>query len=194
MPTNAVGSVTSAQSATTAERGLGSLKSEDFFRILVTELQNQDPFEPAKTADMISQVSQIRNIELSKNLTDTLSLLSERQQTLGVAELIGKFVTATRTAEDGAQTEIAGIVTGVQMTADGTAVLELDTGETVLSQELTYVTSLEMLEAMNAVSNGNTNKANATKSTTAVSAVPAATEPSEPAGLLGWFQRLFLGK
>lgn len=193
MPTNAVSSVTSAQTATVAERGLGSLKSEDFFRILVTELQNQDPFEPAKTDDMISQVSQIRNIELSKNLTDTLSLLSERQQTLGVAELIGKFVTATRTAEDGSQTEIAGIVTGVQMTSDGTAVLELDTGETVLSKELTYVTSLEMLEAMNAVQAAKTDKTDTNKSTTAAQAAASA-ETAQPDGLLGWLQRLFLGK
>ncbi len=56
MSTTAVTSATSA-AQTVFDRGLSGLKSEDFFNILVTELKQQDPFEPAKTADMIGQVS-----------------------------------------------------------------------------------------------------------------------------------------
>lgn len=127
-------------------RGLGGMTSEDFFKILVTEMQNQDPFEPANTADMISQVSQIRSIELSSKLTDTLDLLTGQQRIGGASELIGKYVQAITIAVDGSQTLHEGVVTGVSFTADGLAVLELDTGEAVPATAVVRITTLDAVE------------------------------------------------
>src|SRR5438046_7481936 len=84
----------SASAGTQPPAGLQSLQSQDFFKMLITELQQQDPLQPAKTQDMIGQVSQIRSIELSKQLTDTLGVLSRQQRTSGASELLGKFVSA----------------------------------------------------------------------------------------------------
>jgi len=142
MQTAAVGATRSTE-ATGAGRDLNALRSEDFFRLLVTELKQQDPFEPAKTADMIGQVSQIRTIELSKQLTDTLSELSRQQRTAGASDLLGKFVVATVTASDGSVSEVKGIVTGVRFDPDGTAVLELDTGQAVRAADVTRITSAQ---------------------------------------------------
>lgn len=142
MQTPAVGATRSTE-ATGAGRDLNALRSEDFFRLLVTELKQQDPFEPAKTADMVSQVSQIRTIELSKQLTDTLSELSRQQRTAGASDLLGKFVVASVKASDGTVSEVKGIVTGVRFDPDGTAVLELDTGQAVRAADVTHVTSGE---------------------------------------------------
>lgn len=129
------------------QRGLASMKSEDFFRILVSEMQNQDPFEPTKTADMISQVSQIRGIEQSDKLTTTLDHMTQQQRTAGASDLIGRFVHAIVSAADGSAQAISGVVTGVEFAPDGTAMLELDTGSQVRTADVVLVTTPEAAEA-----------------------------------------------
>jgi flagellar basal-body rod modification protein FlgD len=141
--------------STTTDRGVGAMKSEDFFKLLITELKQQDPLEPSKTADMIGQVSQIRSIELSKNMTDALTQLSQQQHTTGTSELLGKYITATVKAADGTASELAGIVTGVRFGSEG-AVLELDTGQTVLANDVTRVTTAENAPATDPSATGTT--------------------------------------
>ncbi|MFO0839157.1 MAG: flagellar hook capping FlgD N-terminal domain-containing protein [Phycisphaerae bacterium] len=147
MSTTAVGGVGGAASdvasAGRSSRGITSLRSEDFFKILVTELQHQDPLAPSKTADMISQVSQIRSIENSAQLETTLDSLVRNQRSAGASDLIGKFVTATSTDENGTTQSFEGVVTGVRLTADGPAVLELDTGATVPISQVQQVMTPE---------------------------------------------------
>lgn len=149
MQTSAIGQTPGTVGPTPAS-GLSGLESEDFFRILVSELKQQDPFEPAKTADMISQVSQIRSIELSGQLTKTLEQMTHQQRVSGVGELIGKYVMAAFSAPDGSEVTIEGVVTGVRFGADGVAVLELDTGQLVRADDVTWITTLEALEAIGA--------------------------------------------
>ena len=48
-----------APSAAAPRRDVKSLQSEDFFKLLITELQQQDPLEPSKTEDMIGQVDAV---------------------------------------------------------------------------------------------------------------------------------------
>ncbi len=130
------------------QSGLQSLKSEDFFQILVTELQQQDPFEPTKTSDMVAQVSDIRSIELSQQLSETLGRLADQQQTAGVSDLIGKFVVSAQDTGEGEQNLVAGIVTGVRFASDGSTLLELDTGQSVLASEVDQIIAPELVEAM----------------------------------------------
>jgi flagellar hook assembly protein FlgD len=92
---------------------------------------------------MISQVSQIRGIELSGQLTDTLSNMTQSQRTAGASDLIGRYVSAAVPQGDGSQADVRGVVTGVRFNPDGTAVLELDTGESVLASQVTRVTTPE---------------------------------------------------
>ena len=144
--TTGIDSTTALTTRQTTDRSVSSMSSEDFFKLLVTELKQQDPLEPAKTADMVNQVAQIRSIELSKNLTDTLGLLSKQQNTSGAGELLGKYVSATTKDTDGKDVVTAGIVTGVTFGSDG-AVLELNTGQTVRSNDVTYITTAENAKA-----------------------------------------------
>lgn len=149
METGAVGSGTSTAPTThtRTDRGLGSLKSEDFFRLLVTELQQQDPLEPTKTADMIGQVSQLRSIEISGRLTEALDSISRNQRTTGTGELLGKYVFATTEGADGTNQIVSGVVAGVSFNETGDALLELDTGQTVSASNVQRVTTLQQAEA-----------------------------------------------
>jgi len=147
MQTSAIGQTLGTAGPTPAS-GLSGLESKDFFRILVSELKQQDPFEPAKTADMISQVSQIRSIELSGQLTKTLEQMTRQQRVSGAGELIGKYVMATISTPDGSVATIEGVVTGVRFGADGVVVLELDTGQLLRADDVTWITTLEALDAV----------------------------------------------
>ena len=142
MEISAIGAAPSA----TRQRGLASLSSEDFFKILVTEMQNQDPFEPSDSADIINQVSQIRTIEQSDKLTRTLDMLTQQQRMGGSTELIGKFIQAIATGHDGSEMLYEGVVTSVCFNLDGSAVLELDTGLAVSANDVVRVTTLEEIE------------------------------------------------
>lgn len=147
-----------------AQRGLASLASEDFFKILVTEMQNQDPFEPSDSSDLISQVSQIRTIEQSDTLTRTLDLLTQQQRLGGVTGLIGKFVQAIAVGPDGNQALYEGIVTSVFFNANGSAVLELDTGQAVPADAVVRVTTLDEVELALAQSEQNSDADDQTES------------------------------
>ena len=104
MEISAIGVGTPTPRASTG-RGLSALKSEDFFKLLVTEMRNQDPLEPSNTEDVISQVSQIRTIEQSTKRTDTLDQMTQQQRIGGASALIGKYVQAIQTGPDGATPE-----------------------------------------------------------------------------------------
>jgi flagellar basal-body rod modification protein FlgD len=139
----------------TRDQGAAALKSEDFFKLLITEMKQQDPLQPTKTADMISQVSQIRNIELSSQLAESLDQLSKTQRTSVGSALIGKFVTAHIGASNGSVSEVSGIVTGVRFDSDGTAYLELDTGSVVKAEDVVRVASADEAPAGLAALLGN---------------------------------------
>ncbi len=140
MPTTPISPFTPAAAPRT-DRAVTGLGSADFFKLLVTELRQQDPLQPTKTADMIGQVSQIRNIELSQQLTDTLAQLSRQQRTTAAGDLLGKHVTAALTNEDGDDEVVGGVVTGIRFDSDGGAVLELDSGRAVPAASVTRISA-----------------------------------------------------
>lgn len=139
MTTDTVGSATSASGTLTQGSGLSGMKSEDFFRLLVTEMQQQDPLEPSKTSDMIGQVSQIRSIELSNSLTTALDAMVTQQRAFGTSELIGKYIQADTINADGEPLTVDGVVTAARFNPDGQAVLELDNGLAVAARDVVLV-------------------------------------------------------
>ena len=53
----------SGQTNTTTGNRFAELSTEDFMRVLFTELQNQDPLKPQDSSKMLEQLSSLRNIE-----------------------------------------------------------------------------------------------------------------------------------
>lgn len=67
-----------------------SLGKDDFLRILVTQMQNQDPMQPMQDKDFIAQMAQFSSVEQLVNMSDQLTAL---RQNLGMASsMIGKTV------------------------------------------------------------------------------------------------------
>ena len=111
-----------------------ALKTEDFIKMMITQLQQQDPMEPAKNEQLLAQMSQIGQLQSSTQLQESLKGIVQQNQIGAAAGLIGKSVKGV----DADNNEIAGLVTSVRVTDDG-AELELDNGKAL---SLSRVTSI----------------------------------------------------
>ncbi len=84
------------------DQGFNALDSEAFMKLLITQLQNQDPTEPTSNEALLTQLSQMRSLQASVELEDTIKLLSNSQSSAATAafasssaSLIGRYITAT---------------------------------------------------------------------------------------------------
>jgi len=140
---NANQTITQVQSPTT--HGFSDLDSEDFFGLLIAQLQNQDPLKPTDNQQLLSQMSSIRQMEQSATLNKSLTALASEQRFGATAGLIGHYVAGTVTDSGGNSIEVQGVVTGVQFNRNGEAVLELHNGKTLPASSVDLVTLVENL-------------------------------------------------
>jgi flagellar basal-body rod modification protein FlgD len=68
------------------------LDIDSFLKLLISELQNQDPLDPMENSEMVAQIGQIREIGATDQLTQTLSNLSSSQELVTASGLIGRQV------------------------------------------------------------------------------------------------------
>jgi|SRR4051794_13956007 flagellar basal-body rod modification protein FlgD len=94
----------------------GDIGKDDFLKLLVGQLQHQDPMQPSDDNQFIGQMAQFSQLEQQTN-TATATDQLVRASTLG---LIGRTVTYTD-----AVTKVprSGVVTGVELGTDGAASL-----------------------------------------------------------------------
>src|SRR3954451_5492148 len=97
----------------------GTLGKDDFLKLLVGQLQHQDPMEPANDTEFIGQMAQFSALEQESNTADSTSQMAEQLGRTGALGLIGKTVTYT----DAAGATHTGAVEQVDIGKDGTATL-----------------------------------------------------------------------
>ena len=68
------------------------LTSEDFMKIMFTELTNQDPLEPQDSQALLEQINTLRSIESSTQLMDQLSQLVQQNQFSVAGTMVGKSI------------------------------------------------------------------------------------------------------
>lgn len=107
-------SLVGSDSILAQDNAFGKLKAEDFIAMLVTQLQNQDPFSPTENQDLLAQMSEIRSLEATSQMTETFSELLVQQRLAAGAALIGKTITG-RTADGQA---VVGVVDRVSVEGD----------------------------------------------------------------------------
>lgn len=102
------------------------MSSDDFMKIVLSELSKQDPLKPNDTSALIQQISQIRSIQSDIDLSSTLKSLVKDDQFSTAAGLIGVNVSGLNEQS----LRVSGIVTAVSRT-DAGAVLTLHSGDRV---------------------------------------------------------------
>ena len=90
-----VSSVTSAASSTTSSSSNNTLGQDDFLTLLVAQLQNQDPLNPADATEFTAQLAQYSQLEQLFNLNDAMEELTSttaKSQSISALNLIGQEV------------------------------------------------------------------------------------------------------
>ncbi len=112
------------------------LSTEQFIKIMITEMANQDPFDPQDSSALLEQISSIRNIESQLVLQEKLDSLVLQNQLATAGTLIGQTVSGLNTLNQ----IVTGVVTSMRI-VDGKAVLGLDTGASLAFDRVTSQTS-----------------------------------------------------
>lgn len=73
---------------------LNDLQLDDFLNLMIAELQNQDPLNPLENDELIAQISQIREVGATEQLTETLNSVLLGQNVASATNLIGADVVA----------------------------------------------------------------------------------------------------
>ena len=94
--------------------GLNDIDLNDFLKLMLTELQNQDPLNPTDNAALLQQVGELRGISSNDQLVSTLKGFSNTQELTTASSLIGKTV---KGLDIGAK-EVSGEVTSVSVKID----------------------------------------------------------------------------
>jgi len=84
----------SSAAATSALNEQGVLDKDDFLKLLLTELQHQDPTDPMDSDKILTQTSQLATLESARNTQDALEKLSkamEKDTSYGAINAIGKM-------------------------------------------------------------------------------------------------------
>src|SRR5258707_4240413 len=103
--------VSTAPSQNQVRSTKNQLNTDDFIKMMVTQLQNQDPLEPAKNQELLAQMSQIGQLQSSSDLTDSLKGLTTQNQIGAASSLIGKKVEGLDDQND----PVDGVVSGVRV-------------------------------------------------------------------------------
>src|SRR6056297_3192169 len=103
MPIGAAGAVNSQ--AAPNDQAIGNqvkkeLDRDAFFKLLITQLQNQDPLKPMEDKEFIAQMAQFSSLEQMNNMNENMNKFMDVQKINKNSALIGKTVEKEVTEND----------------------------------------------------------------------------------------------
>jgi flagellar basal-body rod modification protein FlgD len=133
--TGANGAVTdSSSSQAGSANSLDNVDTSQFLKMMLTEMQNQDPLNPMQTSQIMDELGQMQQITASNKLTSTLDAMALGQSLSNATSLIGKNIDGI----DDSGNPAAGVVSKVSVANNaakiyvGSQVLSLNNVQDVL--------------------------------------------------------------
>ncbi|WP_044337397.1 flagellar hook assembly protein FlgD [Rossellomorea aquimaris] len=136
------------------EGGKDILGKDDFLKILMTQLQNQDPLNPMQDKDFIAQMATFSSLEQMTNLTQTMEKFVDNQsqtQLISYNQFVGKQVTWHKIieSEEGDAPDIQegqGFVKGVRYKGDSVEFI-MEDGTILTPGNISQVNTTDTTEA-----------------------------------------------
>lgn len=121
------------------QTGSSTLGKDDFLKILMTQLQNQDPLNPMQDKDFVAQMATFSSLEQMTNLNSSMDSFIksvEQNQFMQASSMIGKTVTYA----DDQNNEYTAVVKSV-LFKDGSTSFQLDDAQktTITSGQITKI-------------------------------------------------------
>jgi flagellar basal-body rod modification protein FlgD len=148
---------TTPTSATSSSAALNTMTGGDFLKLMIQQLQQQDPMNPTDSSALLTQMSQISNLQSNAAMVSSLSGLTLQQSIGAGGNLIGKTISGI----DDSGNQLEGVVTSVKV-KNKKVRLELDSGHDLPMENVTQIAAssatnltaaqLQQLLAANAVS------------------------------------------
>tara|TARA_B110000003_G_scaffold273086_1_gene310164 strand:- start:1050 stop:1475 length:426 start_codon:yes stop_codon:yes gene_type:complete len=91
-----------------------AMQMEDFLQLLTSQISNQDPLEPMKDTEFISQMANIASLEQMQQFTKGFETFADSHKDMVAQAYLGKMVNIS---EDGS--DVAGLVDSVEKNNDG---------------------------------------------------------------------------
>lgn len=109
------------------------MQMEDFLQLLTSQISNQDPLEPMKDTEFISQMANIASLEQMQQFTKGFETFADSQKDMVAQAYLGRMVSIS---EQGS--EVSGLVESVEKSEDGT-ISVLVSGKNYDPQSITRV-------------------------------------------------------
>ncbi|WP_209122381.1 flagellar hook assembly protein FlgD [Alkalihalobacillus sp. BA299] len=123
--------------------GEGNLGKDDFLKILITQLQNQDPTNPMDDREFISQMAQFSSLEQMTNMNKTLEKFIAAQtenKLIQNSHLIGKEVQWQK-HDSSSESELKTNVVKAVRQRDGEVSVQLDNGNWIVVDQIKQISS-----------------------------------------------------
>lgn len=141
------GKITNMQSATSTSstKNGSTMTKDDFLKLLVAQMQYQDPLEPTSNTEYVSQYAQFSQVEQMQNMATSMDLNR-------ASYLVGQTVQVTATDENGMETVKMGKVdyvkyeNGKAMVSIDEALYNLDDVSFICDND--YLTAVELAKAL----------------------------------------------
>ncbi len=119
-----------------------NLGKDEFIKILMTQLQNQDPLNPMDDKEFIAQMATFSQLEQMMHMASSIDTLVQNQLVSPVIQyshMIGKEVSyQSEDEETGEKSIVTSSVVSVSQ-KDGWAILELENGDKVYADSVLKV-------------------------------------------------------
>lgn len=103
-------------SGTVTQTRTQSVNKEQFLKLFLTQLQNQNPLEPMQDRDFLMQLAQFTQVENTEEVARVLQNLQSLAHATQATSLLGKRVVALRVTDSA---PVEGVVSAVRFASDG---------------------------------------------------------------------------
>lgn len=115
-PVSGSGSTAGTTTDQTTTNPNGDLSKDDFLKLLVAQMDNQDPTSPMDSGQFVTQMAQFSSLEQTQNMSSAIDQLVATQANnslSGQATIIGKEITWTDSSTDANGNNVSTTSTGI---------------------------------------------------------------------------------